>query len=425
MDALLAIVLNVIGDDSARFNVNLSSDVPSLDLGGAQIRGAAPIAKHIAREAGLLLPPPEAAPQLDQWLSLSGQIARRLAGKEGEAAVGVLEELNAALVMATFLASQALTLADIALYAAVAPTMQRLSTQQRFQVNRVARHFDLTQHLLHDQLAKSPAKLPFPLLAIDLNRPAVEAKKEKKEAAAAPAKAKEAAPAKAKEAAVAAEAKAPEAAAAEKKGKKEKASAAPKEDKPAKAEAGGSGAAPPSSGLPAGAADPSKIDFRVGLILSAAKHPDADSLYVEQIDIGEAKPRQVCSGLVKYIPSADLLVGKKIVVIANLKPAKMRGVESQAMLLAAESEDGATVELVLAPEGSAPGDRVTVEGYTGEPDAQLNPKHKRWEAVQPHLRTSEGREAVFLDPNDGGKAKLLRTEKGTLIAPTLVGAKLR
>ena len=48
--------------------------------------------------------------------------------------------------------------------------------------------------------------------------------------------------------------------------------------------------------------DVSRLDLRIGLILEAQKHPDADSLYVEQVDVGEASPRTVVSGLVKHIP---------------------------------------------------------------------------------------------------------------------------
>ena len=48
--------------------------------------------------------------------------------------------------------------------------------------------------------------------------------------------------------------------------------------------------------------DVSRLDLRVGRILTAEKHPDADSLYVEQVDVGEATPRTVVSGLVKHIP---------------------------------------------------------------------------------------------------------------------------
>uniref|UniRef100_A0A1X7SH68 tRNA-binding domain-containing protein n=1 Tax=Amphimedon queenslandica TaxID=400682 RepID=A0A1X7SH68_AMPQE len=63
-------------------------------------------------------------------------------------------------------------------------------------------------------------------------------------------------------------------------------------------------------------------------------HPDADTLYVEKIDVGDKEPRTVVSGLVKYFKEEELL-GKKVVMLCNIKPSKMRGIESQAMLLVA------------------------------------------------------------------------------------------
>lgn len=82
------------------------------------------------------------------------------------------------------------------------------------------------------------------------------------------------------------------------------------------------------------AIDVSRIDIRVGRIVQIGKHPDADSLYVEQIDVGEATPRTVVSGLVGKIPMEDL-DGKLVTVVCNLKPANMRGVQSAGMLMAA------------------------------------------------------------------------------------------
>jgi methionine--tRNA ligase beta chain len=64
------------------------------------------------------------------------------------------------------------------------------------------------------------------------------------------------------------------------------------------------------------------------------KHPDADSLYVEQIDVGEEAPRTVVSGLAGKIPMEEL-ANALVVVVCNLKPANMRGVKSEAMLMAA------------------------------------------------------------------------------------------
>ncbi|XP_019956859.1 aminoacyl tRNA synthase complex-interacting multifunctional protein 1a isoform X1 [Paralichthys olivaceus] len=130
--------------------------------------------------------------------------------------------------------------------------------------------------------------------------------------------------------------------------------------------------------------DVSRLDLRIGRIMTAQKHPDADSLYVEQVDVGEASPRTVVSGLVKHIP-LDQMQNRMAVLLCNLKPAKMRGVVSQAMVMCASSPD--KVEILDPPSGAAPGDRVTFQGFPGEPDKELNPKKKVWEQVQPDLRT--------------------------------------
>lgn len=131
----------------------------------------------------------------------------------------------------------------------------------------------------------------------------------------------------------------------------------------------------------------SRLDIRVGLIKKAQKHPDADSLYVEEIDVGEAAPRTVVSGLVKYIPLEDMQ-NRKVCVLCNLKPATMRGIKSQAMVLAASSNDGTKVELVEPPQASLIGERLKFPGFEGEPDDLLNPKKKVWETVQVDLCTN-------------------------------------
>ncbi|XP_047433298.1 aminoacyl tRNA synthase complex-interacting multifunctional protein 1a isoform X2 [Mugil cephalus] len=130
--------------------------------------------------------------------------------------------------------------------------------------------------------------------------------------------------------------------------------------------------------------DVSRLDLRIGRIITAEKHPDADSLYVEQVDVGEASPRTVVSGLVKHIP-LDQMQNRMAVLLCNLKPAKMRGVVSQAMVMCASSPE--KVEILDPPSGAAPGDRVTFQGFPGEPDKELNPKKKVWEQVQPDLLT--------------------------------------
>ncbi|XP_023655071.1 aminoacyl tRNA synthase complex-interacting multifunctional protein 1a [Paramormyrops kingsleyae] len=130
--------------------------------------------------------------------------------------------------------------------------------------------------------------------------------------------------------------------------------------------------------------DVSRLDLRVGRIIGAQKHPDADALYVEQVDVGEAAPRTVVSGLVKHVP-LEQMQNRMAVLLCNLKPAKMRGVVSQAMVMCASSPD--KVEILDPPPGALPGDRITFQGFPGEPDKELNPKKKVWEQVQPDLQT--------------------------------------
>lgn len=84
-------------------------------------------------------------------------------------------------------------------------------------------------------------------------------------------------------------------------------------------------------------------------------------------------------------------------MLCNLKPAAMRGIKSQAMVLAASNADHTVVELVTPPEGAAVGERVTFPGYTGEPDDVLNPKKKIWESVQPDLHTGSDLVAQYKD----------------------------
>lgn len=81
---------------------------------------------------------------------------------------------------------------------------------------------------------------------------------------------------------------------------------------------------------------PHRLDIRVGKIVEVSKHPDADSLYVEKIDLGETVPRTIVSGLAKYVP-IEQMENRFVAVLCNLKPAKMRGVESQGMVLCASS----------------------------------------------------------------------------------------
>ena len=99
-----------------------------------------------------------------------------------------------------------------------------------------------------------------------------------------------------------------------------------------------------------------EIDLRVAEIKSAEEHPNADKLLVLKIDIGgEDGERQLVAGIKGHY-SPEQLVGKKIIVVKNLAPAVLRGVESQGMLLAAR--DGENVVLLTTEKDVSPGSKV-------------------------------------------------------------------
>lgn len=84
------------------------------------------------------------------------------------------------------------------------------------------------------------------------------------------------------------------------------------------------------------------LNLKVGKIISARQHPEADKLYIEEIDVGEENLRQIVSGL-KNFYNLEELEGRKVVIAANLKPAKLRGVKSEGMVLVSEREDESQV----------------------------------------------------------------------------------
>lgn len=90
--------------------------------------------------------------------------------------------------------------------------------------------------------------------------------------------------------------------------------------------------------------DFAKLDLRVAKVVEAEPHPDADRLLKLQLDDGSGEPRQICAGVREHYEPGDL-VGKLIVIVANLEPRRIRGEESRGMLLAASD----------APKGGAGG----------------------------------------------------------------------
>jgi glutaminyl-tRNA synthetase len=153
-----------------------------------------------------------------------------------------------------------------------------------------------------------------------------------------------------------------------------------------------------------------RVALRAGTILSATPHPEADSLLVCKVDCGDVseagngnapcEPRTIVAGLAGKIPIEDL-VGRKVVTVTNLKPAKMRGIESTAMLLAASNGgegDDERVELLDVPDSVPNGELVSFEGKEpSQPDTLLKSKGalKAWERVKACLRSNSDGEATY------------------------------
>ncbi|KAI9848087.1 MAG: G4 quadruplex nucleic acid binding protein [Sclerophora amabilis] len=203
---------------------------------------------------------------------------------------------------------------------------------------------------------------------------------------------------------------------------------------------------------------PSLIDLRVGHILKAIPHPNADSLYVSTIACGDAAGadntsehegqvvRTVCSGLNGLVPLEEMQ-DRLVVVVCNLKPVTMRGIKSAAMVLAAspravEGQEPdphkGPVELVSPPSDAKPGERICFEGWEGEPEGVLNPKKKVWESCQVGFTTTPDYEVAFDaavvtglagGEHESDKAKGLGKLKtkagGTCVVKSLKGATVR
>ncbi len=100
-----------------------------------------------------------------------------------------------------------------------------------------------------------------------------------------------------------------------------------------------------------------KIKLRVGRVIEASVHPNADKLLVLRVDLGDEQ-RQICAGLKGYYEPEQLL-GRNLVLVTNLAPRMMRGLESQGMLLAASTPDHEQVIVLTTESDIPPGSKVS------------------------------------------------------------------
>ena len=152
-----------------------------------------------------------------------------------------------------------------------------------------------------------------------------------------------------------------------------------------------------------------KLELRVASIQEVREHPDADALWAMTVDIG-GEPRSICAGLRAHL-TAEELAGRRVVVLANLKPAKLRGVESRGMILASDRKDGKVVPI---DPGDAPsGELVVVEGIEPCPKKKLS----KSDFEKAPLTVQDGRVTYA--------GKVLSTPNGEILCDANDGAPVR
>ncbi|WVO15362.1 methionine-tRNA ligase, beta subunit [Cryptococcus depauperatus] len=389
------------------------------------------------RQAPIQICPSQMCSQIHRFIAIAVKTDPLLLGKDEkdkqeiekltdktEALAKDLPSLNKKLTPLTYLYSNYPSTADISLYAQLHPSLVDAPITQHSTLPALLRYFLHIQSLPSVSAARKELPNAYPTLEIDIfTLPAPEKKapapKEKKDKATSTTIAStlvesaSAAVSSVTSMAAGTLEAAKEVVLGESQGKQEKKKKEPKAVKPSTT------ATKPSPGM---------IDLRVGKVLEVKRHPNAELLYIESIDVGEPEPRTICSGLVGHMTEDDIH-GTTVIVVCNMKPMSMRGVTSYGMLLCAsvkEGKESGKVQFVLPPEGSQSGERVYFEGEEYEnatPIPQLNPKKKIFETIQPHFTTLEDRTAVWIDPETKSVHRI-RTKDGFLKSASFVGASL-
>jgi len=151
----------------------------------------------------------------------------------------------------------------------------------------------------------------------------------------------------------------------------------------------------------------SRLEIRVGRIVEISKHPEADSLYVEKVDLGEGqgdgdgegegenpRARTIVSGLVEFCTEADLL-NRDVVVLCNLKPRAIKGITSHGMLLCASNKEHSVVDPIRPPSGSSIGELITFEGHQNAPIEAGNRASKAFAKVVDDLYVNDNGQATY------------------------------
>lgn len=128
-----------------------------------------------------------------------------------------------------------------------------------------------------------------------------------------------------------------------------------------------------------------RLDMRVGKIIGVNKAPDAEALYIVKVDCGEGYAREIVAGLAKFIPTEEL-TDRLVIVLCNLKASKLRGHLSEGMIMCATATD--TIEPLIPPENSVPGDLVHCENYDRTPVETPRSRQKLFDSLADKLNTN-------------------------------------
>lgn len=365
-----------LASGSKGIEVDLSSETPTLTVDGTVMKQPNAVARALARAVNPDLfgggPAHEAqVVQWQTWASSKDAFAEAVA-------------LNDILAGRSYLVGSGVTLADIQVYWALAPAVQLSFPGPLGGLTNLSRWFNQIQHSVrllfpeHDA-ALLPSLVPFASLYKPLSMPVFnKQKKGQGQGAAKPGSPQPPAPPGGKDQPASKEdkkdkgaakdkgqAKEPKAAPAggggkggegKKEDKKEK-----KEGKEPKAQAAGGGGKPAEGAAGGDDENPNHLDIRVGRIVKAWKHPEAEKLWCEEIDCGEGEPRQIASGLRRFYAEESDLTGRLVLVLANLKPRALVGFKSHGMVLCASND--AEVKFVDVPPSAQVGDRVTFPAF--------------------------------------------------------------
>lgn len=347
---------------------------------GASITGRNTICRYLAslseNSAKLLGKTPQEKAEVSQWLNHVYTNLEPLVDSK-------LHELDKFLASHSFFVGTNITLADLVIFAAIHPAVSSFPKAQIGYFCNLIRWCDCISHSADKSALYSPLEISRPSFDFSLpssSAPSKVPKPDAKDNAAGKGKGEGAKPSSASGATATASATSSSAGpstatSAGQQGKKEK-----KEKKEKKVKE------PAQKKVVEAKID--MLDLRVGKIVKVERHPDADALYLEQIDLGEAKPRQVISGLVKFVP-IEKMQDRMVIVVCNLKPANMRGILSSGMVLCASDESHEKCDPLIPPEGVSIGEKVTFQGYTDPPSEEIKPKQKILEKLFPDLVTDD------------------------------------